>query len=553
MSGPEAGLSPLEGLLRSGGDPTRSLMALAAAHGLLHIADSDDGSPRGFFCGMGVCGECTVALADGSRARACMATGTPRVAAAGHDDAEIEAAPDLLVIGAGPAGLSAARAGAQHGLEVVLLDERAKPGGQYYKQPGDAAAVTPDAQMAAGGRLIAELRALGVRMIPDALVWGAFRPLDFAVLIGGRPARFRPRRAVIATGAHERGVPLPGWTLPGVMTTGAAQTMLRTHGIAPGRRVLIAGNGPLNFQLAHELAKAGAQVIALAEAAAAPGLAALPGLAGLLHAPRLLGQGVRYLAALRGMGATLHYGTVLAAVEGEGKVQRARLRRLDAEGRPGAADSATYEVDVVCMGYGLEPANELARLLGCELRHDARRATFAVVADEDGATGVPGVLVAGDGGGMVGAQASLAQGWLAGCRAARELGRATPAALAAETRRQRARLARHRRFQSALWTLFRAPALRHQLAKPETPICRCENVDLAAIEAAIAEGATTIGAVKRGTRAGMGRCQARYCGPVLMRLLAERTGAAIDEAQAFAPRPPVRPVPIAAIARPPAR
>ncbi|WP_270933406.1 FAD-dependent oxidoreductase [Falsiroseomonas oryzae] len=528
-------------------------MAAATAHGLVHITDSDDGSPRGFFCGMGVCGECTVTLFDGSCVRACMTScGQIGASAAGQPSPDVPEEPDLLVIGGGPAGLAAARAGALHGLRVVLLDERDKLGGQYYKQPSDAAAgVTPDFQMTSGARLIADVRGLCVQVVTQAVVWGAFRPMEFAVLIGHRTVRIRPRRAVLATGAFERGLPLPGWTLPGVMTTGAAQTLLRAHGIPPGRRVLIAGNGPLNFQLAYELLKAGAQVVALAEAASTPGWASLRSVAGLMHAPPLLAQGFRYLASIVRAGTHLHYTTVLAGIEGDGRAQRARLRRIDASGRPSAYDVATYDVDLVCMGYGLEPQNELARLLGCDLRHDAGRGTFAVATDEDGATSVPGVLVAGDGGGRVGAHAALAQGWLAGCRAARDLDRPTPPELLTETRRCRARLAQHRKFQSALWSLFRAPELRHELAAADTPICRCENVSLAEIEAELDGGVTTIGALKRATRAGMGRCQGRYCGPVLIRLLATRSGTPLAEPRAFAPRPPVRPVPIASVARGP--
>jgi NADPH-dependent 2,4-dienoyl-CoA reductase/sulfur reductase-like enzyme len=547
---PPENLAPLERLLRSGviGDGAgMSLMGAAVAHGLVHITDSDDGSPRGFFCGMGVCGECTVTLADGARARACM---TPANPAANPASAPVIAeTPDLLVIGGGPAGLAAARAGALHGLRVVLLDERDKPGGQYFKQRSDPApGVTPDAQMASGGRLIAEVRALGVQLVPNAIVWGAFKPLEFAVLVGGRPLHLRPRRVVLATGAFERGVPLPGWTLPGVMTTGAAQTLLRASGVLAGRRVLIAGNGPLNFQLAHEMSKAGAQVVALAEAAVAPGWAALRSLGGLLRAPRLLAQGARYLASITRSGADVRFSSVLSGVEGDGKAQRARLTRLDGDGRIHPSDTVAYDVDLVCMGYGLDPANELARLLGCRLSHDAARETFVVERDADGATSVPGVLVAGDGGGMVGAHSAMAQGWLAGCHAARDLGHPAPPIAVAETRRQRARLARHQRFQSALWTVFRAPRLRHELATPDTPVCRCENVSLAKLEAELDAGITTIGALKRGTRAGMGRCQGRYCGPVLLGLLARRSGAPVTEADAFAPRPPVRPVPLASLA-----
>jgi len=548
--------APLERFIRSPAAETcagMNLMAAATASGLVHLCDSDDGSPRGIFCGMGVCGECTVALADGGPARACMSTCGSLAGPLQHPSpADRVETPDVLVIGGGPAGLAAARAAALHGVEVVLLDERDHLGGQYFKQRSAAAPNERprDAQMIAGADLIGEVERLGVRIHTRAIVWGAFRPLELAVMMEGQSVLFRPKRVILATGAFERAVPMPGWTLPGVMTTGAAQTLLRSHGLTAGRRILISGNGPLNFQLAHELIEAGSRVVAVAETAPRPGLWSAVAAAGLLNAPALAAKGLSYVARILNSGAKIHYGSILTRIEGETCARRAHISRLDPSGYLVPGSAASYDADVVCMGFGLQPASELARLLGCEQYFDEVRGTFVVRADADCATSVPNVAIAGDGGGMVGAQAALAQGWIAGSAAARALGRDPTRSVLSETSRQRRQLLRHARFQASLWHLFRGPRLYHQLADQDTRICRCENVTLAEIVRELNGGITTVGALKRATRAGMGRCQGRYCGPILANLFAERMQVPVSDALNFAPRPPVRPVPVGAIGRP---
>ena len=202
----------------------------------------------------------------------------------------------------------------------------------------------------------------------------------------------------------------------------------------------------------------------------------------------------------------------------------------------------TLTTDALTMGYGFLPANEILRLLGCRHVYDPGRGHLVTVRDANGRTTVPGVLGVGDGCGLGGARAAEAEGVLAGLAAAAALGR-SPAPT-----RARAGLARQRRFQKALWQLFAAPYPGLALADPGTVVCRCEEVTLGEVEIAMADAGNALGSVKRLTRAGMGRCQGRYCGPLLAGLLAARTGQAPDEFAFFAPRPPIRPVPLDAIA-----
>jgi NADPH-dependent 2,4-dienoyl-CoA reductase/sulfur reductase-like enzyme len=527
------------------------------------------GDARGVFCGMGVCNECAMVVDGRPSTLACMTPVRDGMtvevqpparlleAAAQPELPETELAPDVLVLGGGPAGLAAAAAAAEAGADVVLVDERGKLGGQYYKQPAEQLTVDEqrlDRQYRDGRALVRRVERAGVTVLKGAAVWAAFAPDH--LLAAGSDERWvlRPRSLVLATGAYERGVPVPGWTLPGVVTTGAAQTLLRSTQVAPGRRVLVSGNGPLNLQVAAELTRAGVTVVALAE------LADLrrPSLAGAhlrmaSTAPRLVRDGAGYLATLARARVPVLHGAAVVRVEGSDHVQRATVARLDATGRPVAGTERSFEVDAVCVGFGFLPSNEVARSLGCRHSYDEVRGCLTVDHAPDGRTSVAGVRVVGDSAAVAGAKVAQAVGLLAGAAAAQECGHPLPAALQQEVSRAERLRERHERFQAALWRVYRAPVLVDQLAEPETVACRCESLTLRQITEAVdasAAAAGSAGALKRVTRAGMGKCQGRYCGPLLTTVVARRTGRPVDELAGFAPQVPYKPVPISLVADP---
>lgn len=520
---------------------------------------------------MGVCHDCLVEVDGRPNERACTlkvdrpinvrreAVGRVRAGIAQRDPAEpavgeepgrspitIEEVPaerpEVLVVGAGPGGLAAAHAARLAGAEVLVLDEGSAPGGQYFKQYSAQGIAPPDTQHLEGRRLIDDVLDSGVTVLPDALVWGAFPPLEFAATISGSTVRVQPRAAIVATGAYDRGWPVPGWTLPGVMTTGAAQSLWRTARRLPGKRVLIAGNGPLNLQLAAELVAAGADVVAVVEAAAAVGVRRVrETLAMLRTAPGLVAEGVRYLSTCRQGGVRMMNGSALTSVR---RHSGGLLSTVD--GR----EAAELKSDVVCLGYGFHPSNELLRAMGCAHVFDPEQRRLVTVRDERCATSVAGVWALGDCTGLGGARVGLAEGTLAGLAAARALSRPLSTESARMEARAEADAARHRRFQKALWRMYRMDESLLPRPTGDTVICRCEEVSYGQVEEVLAEGATSPGEVKRRTRIGMGRCQARYCGPELEAFLAERTGRPRDEYSGFAPRVPVKPVSIADLASP---
>ncbi len=533
--------------------PGESLASALTAAGKLHLRKTPKGTDRGVFCGMGVCRDCLVDIGERRNVRACMTKVEPgmevrRAGTGGPPRAPKRDAgfrlidevttdePDVFVIGAGPAGLSAALAARQAGARVVLADERARPGGQFFKQASDGAPL--DAQQEEGRALIDRVVGAGVELWPETLVWGGFGPLEFAVNRGGGTEIVKPRAAVYAAGAYERPWPVPGWTLPGVMTTGAAQTMWRSDKRLAGKRVLVAGNGPLNLQLAAELSAGGAKVVAVVETARKPRTIAKAA-AMAFSAPGLVAQGLRYLATCMRAGIPLIYRSHVTKISENAEGLTAHIS--------GAAERS-FDADIVCLGYGFIASGELPRAMGARSARDPLSGQFVVSTGPDHETSVPGLFAVGDCTGLNGARVALAQGTLAGAAAAKKAGHAQ--ASNADLIRASAALRRHQRFQRALWSLY-APTVTAAPATPETIVCRCEELALADVMAAYDQGYRTAGPIKQRTRMGMGPCQGRYCGVILNQLLHER-GENVDEYGGFAPRHPAKPFTIGSLAADPA-
>ena len=381
-----------------------TLASALTAAGIRTFRTTARRAPRSLFCGMGICQECLVEIDGKPGQRACM-TKIERPLTVRRQQAPVDLSkaappaihsspgvltPDILVVGGGAGGLAAAATAARTGADVLLVDERPTLGGQFYKQP--AFPGRDDAQFAGGRALIAEVEAAGVRFLKGALVWGAFQPLDLMVLHEGATLKITPKRLIVATGAYERGLPVPGWTLPGVMTTGAAQTLLRSYGTLPGRRVLVAGHGPLNLQVALELSRAGADMVAVAELSR-PGPAAMGALAGMaLASPSLLAKGVGLMVGLARRGVPVLRGHVLEAVETTANGLTAMLARWPLD----TATRRRFEVDAVCMGYGFHPSNDLLRALDCRHEFDAVRGQLVTVRDADCRTTLEHVHAVGD-------------------------------------------------------------------------------------------------------------------------------------------------------------
>ena len=549
---------PVEGLA---GD---TLASALVATGELGLREAVDGGRRGVFCGMGACHECAVVVDGQPGLLACM-TGVEEAQRVGRQPAapappavssisrpRREIAPTVLVVGGGPGGLSAASVIAEHGVDVVLVDERSKLGGQFYKQPPPERPIDEsriDSQYRAGRKLIARAQDAGVEIINNVTLWGAFAPDSLVARSDDCDWELRPERLVLATGAHERPVPIPGWTLPGVMTTGAAQTLLRSSQVAPGERVILSGNGPLNMQVAAELVRAGVEVVALAEQADLRWWRNLGAGAGMLaSAPELVAKGFSYRSTLVRARVPVMDRASVVEIRGGGQVESAVVARLDARGDRVPGTEREFAADAVCLGYGFIPANEISRALGCDHRYDPAAGTLVAVRTATGRTSIDPVWVVGDAGGINGAYVATALGAIAGADVLADLGATVADRLERSVSRLRRTLRRHKRFQDHLRSLYRAEPLTTQLARDRTLVCRCESVTLGELREAFAGGAMSAGAAKRLTRAGMGKCQGRYCSPSVLALASETAGIPPGEFSGFAPQAPIRPVAIGEVA-----
>ena len=527
--------------------PGQSIAAALTQAGHRAFRKTAKDARRGIFCGMGVCQDCLVTVDGAPNTRACMTVAAQgqvvetQVAFAALDSAKAKPpkapartiTPDVLIIGGGAGGLSAAIAARGGGASVVVLDERKVPGGQYFKQSSDGA--TLDAQQSEGAALLRAAEDSGAEILGQVEVWGAFDgPLILAEHQGGALIA-RPKALIIATGAYERPCMVPGWTLPGVMTTGAAQTLWRSYRTLPGKTVAICGSGPLNMQVALELAAGGAKVVMVAEAAQPAMRQPWAALNMALADPVLTRKGLGMMRGLRQADVPVRYGTRLLRVE------EAAVRLCATFG--GKTGETTVIVDALCMNDGFEPQNEILRLLGAKMTYDPGFGHLRCARSETLETNIPGLFAVGDCAGLGGAPAAMAEGRIAGHAAAAGLGFVT----ASSTETDQLALNRHRRFQHWLWQLFSSAPQDHATTPDDTILCRCEEISFSEGRAGLATSPGHMGTLKRATRVGMGRCQGRYCGPVAARLVASAKGEALEDRSYFAPRVPIKPVSIAAI------
>ncbi|MFG3497278.1 FAD-dependent oxidoreductase [Streptomyces sp. NPDC047928] len=430
---------------------------------------------------------------------------------------------DLAIVGAGPAGLAAAVTAAGLGLRVTLLDAGERPGGQFYRHPAPGLrAARPEALHHGWRRFATLLRRLDtprVTHLPAHHVWTVVRDADHWRLhaVAGpdeTPATVHARTVLLATGAYERQLPFPGWTLPGVVGAGGAQAMLKSGLVLPGRRVVVAGSGPLLLAVAGSLAAAGARVPAVVEAADYTAYAReLPA---LLRNPGKLAEG-----ALHGGGLLRHSTRLLTrhavtAAHGTTRVEAVTVRRLDRDWRPLPGTARRVPCDALAVGHGLVPQLELATGLGCATRRTPD-GTPALALDPDQATSVPGVWAAGETGGVGGAELALTEGVIAATAIAHTL-RGTPYRPTALARRR----TRLRAFADAMAAAHRPGPGWTDWLDDTTEVCRCEEVTAGRVREAVTElGARDARTVKLLTRAGMGWCQGRVCGQAVACLAGE--------------------------------
>jgi thioredoxin reductase len=455
------------------------------------------------------------------------------------DPTPIRETYDVAIIGAGPAGLAAATDCANAGLATVLFDEQPRPGGQIYRAIED----TPisDRQVLGasywrGTALARAFHASGAQYVPEATVWSLTREREIGVSLHGGSVVTSARRVILCTGALERPFPIPGWTLPGVMTAGAAQILLKSSGLLPAGRTVLAGCGPLLWLVAWQYLNAGARLDAILDTTPAANRArALPHLPSFLLSGYLR-EGVKLLRAVRRKVQVIAGVTALRAIGGDHVTHVEYCR--------GAGAAQQLAIDNLFLHQGIAPNVNLAMSVGIEHRWSDEQLSWVPVLDAHGNSSIGGIAIAGDGAGIAGAEAAEWRGRLAAIAAARALGRSVPDPEEARARNELARCLRGRRFLDALYR----PARNFRQPSGDTVACRCEEVTARQIIDTVALGCPGPNQMKIFLRCGMGPCQGRLCGLTVTELIAHHRGLTPQEVGYYRLRPPVKPITVGEVA-----
>jgi NADPH-dependent 2,4-dienoyl-CoA reductase/sulfur reductase-like enzyme len=441
---------------------------------------------------------------------------------------------DLVVIGAGPAGLAATATAAGVGLSTLLLDENAGPGGQVWRAinstPMKRERVLGEDYWA-GVDIANAAQGSGAEIIHRATVWSLDRNLELGISIGGGSAFVKAKRVIIATGALERPFPIPGWTLPGVMTAGAAQTMLKSSGLVPDGRTVIAGQGPLLWLLAAQILRLGGRIDRVLDTTPRGNyMAALPHAFAFMTSPYLM----KGLAMMREVKAKVPVVKGVTELSANGDGQLASVSYVAGSKRE------TIPADLLLLHQGVVPNVNLAMAAGVEHRWDELQLCWSPVLDADGGSSLPGIAIAGDGAGIGGAQAAVWRGRIA-ARAAIAALAPDAAAKLASVAGLRSELARAERGRLFLDTLFR-PAKQFRIPQGDTIVCRCEEITAKDVLDSVAIGATGPNQLKAYRRTGMGPCQGRLCGLTVTELMAEARSKTPQEIGYYRLRAPVKPI-----------
>ncbi len=449
---------------------------------------------------------------------------------------------DLAIIGAGPAGMAAAAQAAALGLSVSVLDEQPRAGGQIYRDvdrvaPRRGAILGQD--YTHGITLTAGMHHDTIEHLAKATVWAIEDEFRISYTQDGCAAQLDVDRLLLATGALERPMPLLGWTLPGVMTAGAGQILLKQSGVVARGAVLV-GSGPLLYLIAAQMVRTGTPPIAMVETQATANMArAIRHIGGALRGWRYMAKGLKMLGDIKRAQVPRYTGATEITIEGETKAEAVCFSH---KGQP-----RRIPCDVVYLHHGVVPNTQAARSLGVSHRWHAGQSCFVPTLSVWGQSDVAGIFIAGDGAGIGGAKAAEHTGRLAALKVAQELGRLPASERDRMAAPLRASLSRELAVRPFLDAAYPPCAEALHPADPTT-ICRCEEVTAGDIRGYAKLGCVGPNQTKALGRAGMGPCQGRYCGLTVTALLAEANGQTPDDTGYYRIRPPLKPVTLGELA-----
>lgn len=449
----------------------------------------------------------------------------------------------VVIIGAGPAGLSAASECAQHGIKTLLLDEQNSMGGQIYRSitrtnAKRKAILGPD--YVAGEKIAEAAKNPLIDYSPNSTVWQVNRDRQVSYKKDGKSITVQADHIILATGAMERPFPVSGWTTPGVLSGGGAQILLKSAGVVPNGSVVLAGCGPLLYLLAYQYLQANVAITAIVDTSSRADIkSALPHLFPALRAFNYLRKGLNMITAIKKANIPVYKGSTDIAIQGDDTVNSIRFT---SQGR-----SHTLKTDVVLLHQGVIPNTQISWSLRAEHEWNSEQLCWVPVTSDWGALDVPGIYTAGDGAGIGGAVVAALQGKITALEVCKQLGKLDNTkrdALAAPLRNELNRNLAIRPFIDALYE----PKKANRIPTGDTLVCRCEAVTAADISSYVEHGCSGPNQAKAFGRCGMGPCQGRQCGTTVTELIADKLQRKAGDVGYYRIRPPIKPITLAELA-----
>jgi len=458
---------------------------------------------------------------------------------------------DVVVVGLGPAGMTATVELAERGLKVAVFDENPRPGGQVYRQSPYEFKRTDgrelDLKNQSGSQLIERFNKLAgtIEIFQNTSIWGIFDDRELTFRRDQTCDGVTFGKLILCEGACERTVPFPGWTLPGVMTLGGLQKFVLHQRVLPGQRVLLSGSGPLLLAVAAEVLKAGADSLTLCEASNLKGLFRL--MIELFSQQGLLSEAFSYLVPILKRLIPVHRSRAIVAARGENRVEEVDIARLDDDWKPVPGSEKTIQVDVVGLGFGFQPMARLCRLADCNLEFDLSQRAFKPVVDSFMRTSRANIYAAGDSTGIGGSRMASVEGHIAALHAASAFGTITSGELDQTHNRLTREKKKIARYMTLLGEMFTPRSGIFDTIQESTVICRCEEATAEDLLGAIRKKHLNLNSIKKRIRLGMGPCQGKTCEAIAVEM-GLRAGMTLPELENLTIRPPITPVPIALMA-----
>lgn len=452
---------------------------------------------------------------------------------------------DAVVIGAGPAGMSAAIGMREQGLSVLVVDEQPAPGGQIWRAV-EAVAPTPTgallgAEYRSGTALAHRFRMCGALYEPQTQVWQVEPGWRVYTTQDGQAKVVHARQLVLALGAQERPAPFPGWTLPGVLTVGAAQILLKTSQQIPSDPVWVVGSGPLPLLYMAQLIRAGGKIAGWLDTSPSGGwLRTLPWMGAALFGLGEISKGLMWLNEIRAAGVKRVRGVTNVRAVGNGRLEELEYTLAD-------GSTTRAPASILLSHEGVVPSIHMTNSLGCVHSWNEPQVCLTPVLNEWNETSKSGIYVAGDGAGIGGAKAAVVRGELTALGVAQRSGHLssqTAAKLAAPLRRKLNKLLRLRPMLDSLYP----PRANVFSPSDETVVCRCEELTAGDVRKAAAIGQPGPNQLKSYTRAGMGPCQGRQCGYTIAHIVAAEQKRHVSEVGFYRIRPPLKPLTLGELA-----